>query len=298
MTQKMNQNNNLSVLPFYGSLDEQNHRRSYAYGETYPLYVPLGAVPVFQIIRRHTGASVSGVVMYAFDGTQVGDIRSALVAAGLTVQQYEDDGYDIVIYGNITQQNITTAEGRYYLKVTMSDGDVYYSDVFTVTALTDGMLSIVWFDIQDLVMDGCRIAYTNEYGAIIYRNVLWLNTQLGKPDYVFSEEGENRDGYFFAEKMISEKTYRCNILASEYLCDVMRFIRLSDVVRIVDGFGNTYRADTFLITPKWQDQGDLASVDIEFTCDTVAKKIAHGFVIGEGGDYNDDYNDDYDISNE
>ena len=40
-----NFNNSLSILPFYESLEEQNHRKSYAYGETYPLYVPMGAVP-------------------------------------------------------------------------------------------------------------------------------------------------------------------------------------------------------------------------------------------------------------
>ena len=84
------------------------------------------------------------------------------------------------------------------------------------------------------------------------------------------------------------------ILASEYLCDVMRFIRLSDVVFIRDQFGNTYRADTFLINPKWEEQGDVASVEIEFTCDTVAKKIARTYEVL--GDYNDDYNNDYDIT--
>ena len=71
----------------------------------------------------------------------------------------------------------------------------------------------------------------------------------------------------------------------------MRFIRLSDYVKVTDRYGNVYRADTFLITPKWEQQGNLASVELEFTCDTVAKKIPRPLSII--GDFNQDYNDDY-----
>lgn len=272
-----------------------NHRRSYAYGEVYPLYTPLGSVPPFQIIRVHNGASVSTATLHLPDGTQKGNIKSALDGSGLKVQQYAQSGYDIVIFPSLAPMAITTEEGRYYIRLSMSDGTVYYSDIFTVTGITGGLLAIQWYDFKDLVMDNGRIAYTDANGVQNYRNILYLNTQLGKPEYTFEEEGEQRDGYFFLEKIISEKTYKCVILASEYLCDVMRFIRMSDVVFIRDQFGNTYRADTFLINPTWQDQGDVASVEIEFTCDTVAKKIGRGVeVLGE---FNDDYNNDYDITN-
>lgn len=272
-----------------------NHRRSYAYGEVYPLYTPLGSVPPFQIIRPHNSATVSTATLHLPDGTQKGDIKSALDGSGLKVQQYAQSGYDIVIFPSLAPMAITTEEGRYYIRLSMSDGTVYYSDIFTVTGITGGLLAIQWYDFKDLVMDNGRIAYTDANGVQNYRNILYLNTQLGKPEYTFEEEGEQRDGYFFLEKIISEKTYKCVILASEYLCDVMRFIRLSDVVFIRDQFGNTYRADTFLINPKWEEQGDVASVEIEFTCDTVAKKIGRGVeVLGE---FNDDYNNDYDITN-
>lgn len=272
-----------------------NHRRSYAYGEVYPLYTPLGSVPPFQIIRVHNGATVSTATLHLPDGTQKGNIKSALDGSGLKVQQYAQSGYDIVIFPSLAPMAITTEEGRYYIRLSMSDGTVYYSDIFTVTGITGGLLAIQWYDFKDLIMDNGRIAYTDANGVQNYRNILFLNTQLGKPEYTFEEEGEQRDGYFFLEKIISEKTYKCVILASEYLCDVMRFIRMSDVVFIRDQFGNTYRADTFLINPTWQDQGDVASVEIEFTCDTVAKKIGRGVeVLGE---FNDDYNNDYDITN-
>ena len=287
-------NNNFSPLPFYTQKDEMNHNRSYAYGEVYPLYTPLGSVPPFQIIRGHNGATVSAATLHLPDGTSKGSIKSALEGSGLKVQQYATSGYDIVIFPSLAPMAITSEEGRFYIRLEMSDGVVYYSDIFTVTGITGGLLAIQWYDFHDLVMDNGRIAYTDADGMRNYKNLLYLNTQLGKPEYSFEEEGEQRDGYFFLEKIISEKKYKCVILASEYLCDVMRFIRLSDVVLIRDQFGNTYRADTFLINPKWEEQGDVASVEIEFTCDTVAKKIARTYEVL--GDYNDDYNNDYDIT--
>lgn len=284
-------NNNLSVLPFYENIEEQNHRRTYAYGEVYPLYTPVGTIPPFQIIRKHSDATITGARLYRLSDGEYGNIRTPLLAAGLTIIRYDDYGYDIIMYPSTLQHNLTHAEGQYYVTITMSDGVTFYSDVFTVVADMSAFLNIRWWDSEDMIMDGSRISYANQF-----RNTLWLNTQLGKPEYEFEEEGENRDGYFYPEKMISEKRFKCVILAPEYLCDVMRFIRLSDFVQVRDRFGHSYRCDTFLCTPKWQEQGDLASVDIEFTCETVAKKIGKGYIkLGQGDDFNNDFNNDFDI---
>ena len=285
-------NNNLSVLPFYENIEEQNHRRTYAYGEVYPLYTPVGTIPPFQIIREHSDATISAARLHRLSDGEYNNIRPKLLDAGLTILSYGSDGYDIIVFDSIERRELTTAEGQYYVTIGTSDGMTYYSEVFTVVADMSGFLNICWWDSEDLIMDGCRISYANQF-----RNTLWLNTQLGKPEYDFEEEGENRDGYFYPEKMISEKRFKCVILVPEYLCDVMRFIRLSDFVVVRDRFGHSYRCDTFLCTPKWQEQGDLASMEIEFTCETVAKKIGRTYVnLGQLPDFNNDFNNDYDIA--
>jgi hypothetical protein len=52
------------------------------------------------------------------------------------------------------------------------------------------------------------------------------------------------------------------------------------------------------MTPKWQTQGDLASVEVEFQTDTVARAIGRALPPRGGlGAYNRDYNSDYDITN-
>ena len=188
-------NNNLSVLPFYEDDNEQLHNRSYAYGDIYPLYTPMGTVPPFQIIKEsYLGASVTSAVLKKSNGETVGSILSELNAAGMLYMPFPD--YDIIAYPSSSPAGLTSAEGQYYIQLGTSDGKTFYSDVFTVVGQTGGFIAIQWWDIEDLQMDGGRIVYKN--GGVEFRNTLWLQTQLGKPEYTFNEEGETRDGYFFS----------------------------------------------------------------------------------------------------
>ena len=288
-------NNNLSVLPFYDSIEKQNHRKTYAYGEVYPLYCPIGEILPFQFMTAHQETNnIVSVELLNMQGQTIQNITSSLVDGGMKCVQFADAGYDIFMYPDIMPFSINLQEGRYYLKAVVSAG-IFYSEVFTAVADISPYLKIEWRNLEDLIADNWRIQYSS--GAYQFTNKLYLNTQVGKPDYVFEETGENRDGYFFAEKMISEKTYKFVFLAPEYLCDVMRFIRMADIVKITDRYGREYYCDTFLITPKWQEQGDLASVEAEFQTDTVAKTIGRGIVASTMGDFNNDFNNDYDNTN-
>ena len=80
----MTSNNNISVLPFYTNIDEQNHRKSYAYGEIYPLFSQAGMLLPFQIQRAHRNNAISQVRLYRKDGTLVGTLTQAMTEAGLS----------------------------------------------------------------------------------------------------------------------------------------------------------------------------------------------------------------------
>lgn len=67
--------------------------------------------------------------------------------------------------------------------------------MFTVVQDVSGYLKIEWWDIENLVFDAGQIVYTEPK----FKNTLYLCTELGKPDYEFEEDGEERDGYFFQE---------------------------------------------------------------------------------------------------
>ena len=287
----MIQNNNISVLPWYTSIEQQNHRKSYAYGTIYPLFTPKRTLLPFQIMRNTSSRDITRAQLYDKNGVLFADITTALKETGLQIVPFASVGYDVIVYPSLLPFAIDTPDGIYYAR--MTDGvNVWYSEMFTIVGDLSGYLKIEWYDVENFVFDAGQIVYQNPK----FHNVLYLSTELGKPEYTFEEEGETRDGYFFPEKQISEKTYRCMALAPEYLCDVMRFIRMSDKVFVTDKYGRQYDCDTFLITPKWQTQGDLASVEIEFETATVAKKIGRGYITtGRKGDFNNDFNNDFKI---
>lgn len=263
----MTPNNNLSVLPWYTSPGQQNARKWWVYNRIYPLFTPAGYSLPFQLIVPHQqSTSVSLVELYDGNTNQrLGGYTSAFLSGGLSIKQFDD--YDVVVFPGSGAIFGSMTNGRYYLKMTVNGVD-YYSEVFTVVNDIEPYLEIEWWDIEDFVMDDGTIVYTEPE----FKNRIFLQADIAKPEYLFEEEGENRDGYFFPIKQISEKRYRFNFLASEYLLDVMRFIRMADYVKIIKN-GQTYNVDSFLLTPEWEAEGDVASVNVEFDTNTIAKKI-------------------------
>ncbi len=286
----MTPNNNLLVLAWYNDISLQNHRKSYAFGNVYPLFTPDRTVLPFQLVRSTRSASLT-TLLFDKNGIQIADISAPMIETGLQIVPFPSLGYDVIVYPGILPMAITTPEGIYYLQ--MSDGvQTWYSELFTIVRNLSDCLKITWSDTENMEYEGGQIVYS----GIPFKNVVYLCTELGKPEYVFEEEGEKRDGYFFPEKQISEKTYKFTFLAPEYLIDALRIIRMSDNV-IVEAKGQTYDCDTFLITPKWQTQGDIASVEAEFECATVIKKIGRGTIPGLKGDFNKDFNTDFKNNN-
>lgn len=282
-------NNNLSVLPWYTSIEQQNARKWWVYGRVYPLFTPAGYIPPYQLMVPHVESISIGstLLMDANTNTMVMSLSVALLNTGLRTKQFPTLGYDIIVYPGMLPAITSLNNGRYYL-VTTINSIQYYSEIFTVVNDIEPYLKITWWDKDDFTMDAGTIVYTNPD----YKNVLYLDSDIAKPEYRFEEEGETRDGYFFPIKLISEKRYRFNFLAPEYMLDVMRFIRMADYAEI-DYHGQHYSLDTFLITPEWESQGDVAAVEAVFDTATVAKKIGLGFTKALRGDYNDDYNNDY-----
>ena len=287
-------NNNTSVIPFVTALEQQNHRRSYAYGAIYPIYVPQGVFVPFQICRATRANAISYVRLFKADGTQVATITQQMNDAGLMIKRYQTYGYDTIIFPAIVPMQVMNEIGQYYISI--SDGvQVWYSDVFTVVDKIDDYLKIDWYCEEDMYYRGGVITYTEPK----FINTLYLEAQLGKPEYPFTEESEERDGLLFPIKQYTEKTYKFSCLASEAMCDVMRLIRMADYIRVTDGYGNEYQADQFLFTPTGQTQGDLASVECEFQTATIFKSIGRGVkVLAANGDFNIDFNNDYLIPTE
>lgn len=281
-------NNNLSVLPWYSSIEQQNARKWWVYGRVYPLFTPAMFLLPFQILRTHrAGSTISSFRIYTKDGVLVGTYTQQINEAGIYIKAFASFGYDVIVFPGLLPVFTQFQNGQYY--AVLSDGtETWYSEIFTVVNDIQPYLKIEWWDVEDFTMDAGTIVYVSPS----FKNVLYLKADIAKPEYPFEEEGETRDGYFFPIKQISEKHYRFSFLASEYLLDVMRFIRMADYAQITKN-GQTYSLDTFLITPEWEDNGDVAAVEAEFDTATVAKKIGRGYIQPNGSDFNNDFNDDF-----
>lgn len=230
--------------------------------------------------------AIKSFKIYTRCGELVGDFTQAILDAGIAVKPFASLGYDVIVFGGQTPVFTQFANGQYY--ATISDGtQTWYSEMFTVVNDIEPYLKIEWWDVEDFVMDAGTIVYKYANGTQ-FRNILYLQTDIAKPEYEFEEESEERDGYAFPIKQISKKTFHFSFLASEYLLDVMRFIRLSDYA-VITYKGQRYSVDSFMLSPEWEDYGDIASVDAEFTTATVAKKIGLSYIRSTGDFNNDDY---------
>lgn len=281
-------NNNLSVLPWYDSIERQNARKWWVYNKVYPLFTPAGFMLPFQVMREHRTNEIVSFRIYKRDNSLVGDFTQVMKETGLkVVNPIGEREIDVIVYSGLLPAFTKFANGQYY--ALMSDGvQTWYSEMFTIVNDISGYLKLEWWDVDDFYMDEGVIIYKSP----LFRNKLYLCADIAKPEYIFEEDGETRDGYFFPAKQISEKRYHFTFLASEYLLDVMRFVRMADYAQITKN-EQVYKLDTFLITPEWEDNGDVASVEAEFDTATVAKKIGRGFATTTNGDFNNDYNNDF-----
>lgn len=286
-------NNNLSVLPWYTSIDQQNARKWWVYGRVYPLFTPAGYLLPFQILFPYiSNPVINACILYDANTNTIVDssVAHKLTETGFSFEQFQLLGYTVGVYPGGVPVFTSMQNGQYYLRITVNNIN-YYSEIFTVVNDITPYLKIEWWDVENFVMDAGVIAYKYANGTQ-FKNVLYLQADIAKPEYTFDEEGENRDGYFFPTKQISEKKYRFAFYASEYLLDVMRFIRMADYAEITNA-GQRYSLDTFLITPDWEDNGDVAAVEAEFNTATVAKKIGLAYIKAQRGDFNDDFNNDF-----
>ena len=156
-------NNNLSVLPWYTSRDQQDARKWWAYGHVYPLFTPAGFLLPWQLMVPHidNGSVNSITAAVLFDGntdSQVGTYLSA-IRGGTTYKAFTQLGYDVFVFPGSLPIFNAMFDGRYYLRLTIG-GQYYYSEIFTVVNYIADYLRITWWDIEDFVMDaGTIVSY-------------------------------------------------------------------------------------------------------------------------------------------
>ena len=269
--------NNISPLPFYSGPEEWNHRKEYAYGQVYPLIASIDTFLPFQfIVDGDTDARINFAAIVDYRTGSRRQIDQELYDAGMKITSYPTMGISVVSFpGNDAELRGYLLEGRYYfmIGVTTAKGrNTYYSEVFTIRKNVDDYLKIEYGNSYDLEVKNGLIQFSNGFKFWCY-----LDTQVGKPEYVFEEEATERMGYTFIESQVSKKVYKFTFLAPEYLCDALRIVRLCNSKQIKTK-RQVYDLSTFTMEPRWEEQGDLAAVECEFETDTVIANLGGNYV--------------------
>lgn len=251
-------NNNLSVLPWYTSLDKQNAKKWYAFGNVWPLVMPTNRIIPYQFVVPFTNVAIAESSIISLDTKDIYDGQSShTLVTRVDYTVVKSNGFAVSL-----------PEGRYYAKIDFANGVTYYSEVFTLVGNISDYVKIQYWNDDILVYNGGEINYEDEFKFEMY-----LCTTIGKPEYSFEEEVTKRLGYKFPELQVSNKLYKFTCIGPEYLCDAMRLIRLSDYIKIVSK-DDSYNVLTFSYDAKWETQGDLASIEVEFETDTIIQKLS------------------------
>lgn len=276
-------NNNISPLAFYDDIALQNHRKSYAFGQVFPLITYKNYLLPFQFIANTASKEISKVLIWDYDSNANFDITQGIVDAGLIIKSISD--FTVIEYPALFPINAISGEGLKYLTIQIGTS-MYYSEVFCVKNNVDDCILLEWdnsynFDMPNGVIDFQDFSFK-----------CYLQTQIGRPEYSFEEEATERLGYSFVENQVSKKTYKFTFLAPEYLCDALRIVRLCNNKRITQG-NEIYDLTSFSMEAKWQEQGDLASVEAEFDTATVIANLGGYTLVSSKTDFNNDFNDDF-----
>lgn len=260
--------NSLNVLPIYTSVAYQNSNKWYAFGNIWPLVSPTNSLLPFQFVVPYNITSASEV---RIKDSNSGETYQSGITPEIDSSMYGSSGYSVIKVKEQTFSSLTLEEGRYYLEISISDGSGTYSfvsDIFTAVSDLSKYIKIEYWNDENLYYKGGEISYTNDFKFIMY-----VCSSIGKPEYEFEEELTERAGYKFLESQISNKLYKFTFVAPEFICDAMRLIRMSDYI-VITSLGKKFNALTFSYEPEWEEQGDLASVEVEFTIDSIIQKLA------------------------
>ena len=282
-------NNNLSPLPFYDDIAQQNHRKDYAFGHIYPLITYRNMLLPFQIVLDKSITAIDLIYLVDYNTNKSINITTSIKENGLVLKAYTD--FTILKYPGILPINEIKYEGLYYLKIQLSKSGASYnivSDIFSVTNRIDDYLKLEYRNTQNFELKNGMVDFSDSFKFICY-----LPTQVGKPEYSFEEEATERLGYSFVESQVSKKIYKFAFTAPEYLCDALRIVRLCDTKKITSK-SQEYDLTTFEIEVDWEEQGDIASVECSFETDTVIANIGGYEPELLGGDFNNDFNVDFD----
>jgi hypothetical protein len=127
----------------------------------------------------------------------------------------------------------------------------------------------------------CKIKFTNtnNVGNLLYADSffqeVWLESILNNPSHEIAETGEEKDGVFIPEKIVSKYIYSIIAYVSRAMYSCLSRLRQHDTITITDECGEEYTPGEGNITvdqPEWTYY-DTAKVTIRFNNDSDSQYV-------------------------
>ena len=268
--------NSPGILQFYESLQDQLRNRSFSIGESWPAVAPIASSPPWQLVVSGTMTTLTTAEIINADTGTATDVLAGLDDAGYLSEGYTDaDGnlFTVLAFpGKAPIPGAPTTEATYYWKIA-DDNATYYSEVFRMCDSLEGYHKITWCHAEnfDLPATGHILYISPSPGTISYNYEMfvYLRTEIVKPQWKYEEEVEKRDGRNFPLKQTRWKEMRLEAIWPEHMIEAMSFAPLHDSIKITTPTGKELDVDELTFTVNWQEQGDVAAVEIVFRTDTV-----------------------------
>lgn len=284
-------NSNYSILPWYDSINQQYWRKSYVYGQVWPLVCKTQRLPPFQVIRRVEDPVLGPLTSFTITRVETQtttEMLSNMITGGLTIEAFTE--YDIIVYPGLADlTDITLPEGQYYC--TMTDGTyTWVSEIFVMKDDLSKMIFMKFWHEDGFVIPGGHIHYDTPFYNFVYLG--YIERPINKPKYAELEEVDERALYEFPIFRATRKDYRFSILMPEYMADILRLVPSHDYVVIISE-GITYNCDRIKFNPsEWVPQGHLIPVEFEFSTDTVVHTTGRVLPENTGHEYDQTEYDD------
>ena len=250
-------NNNLNVLPFYPNKQYWHSHKWYTYGQICPVMMLNNNTIPFQLVIDKNLTVASASIKKVSDDSVVRNLTTTVITS--------HDEYDIIM--SVGSQIESLGLGLYYYYIKLSDNSELISDIVGIIDSIDSYIKLEYWNDENLYFSGGAIDYSNNFKFTAY-----IKSTIGKPEYEFKEEITDRLGYKFIDSQISNKIYNFVFMANEAMCDALRLVRMSDYIKLTTNL-DSYNALYFSYEPKWEDNGDIASISASFETDTIIQKL-------------------------
>lgn len=258
---------------------------------------PTGAIPAFQL-PVSAGTVVISLSLISVTGEHpTVSILTAATNETLDVVDQGNGNYVIEYRGDFMSTIPSIGYGNYkpgLFRLQMEHGsDTYYSENFLWADDVSELIKITYWHNENFDHGNGLFSYADGF-----RNIMYVNSSIGKPKYEETIDRIEFDGINLDIKNIQWKEYAFTLGAPEYMIDAMRHISQHDNTEI-EYEGRTYSVDEFRMEFQgWEDRGDIATLDFYFTNGTVSKIIgdSDGTTTLFEGEYNGDFNNDFTIT--